>query len=531
MAAQRRGDGPSSTGNPGVPDNEGDPADSAGSGDRIDPSLDPLTAPDDELEQVEYLPIMFGVDGPSPELVADIALSFTVPVAEARTALEAETSLSYIIGLVRAGTEGDAEDAERSVGLMLAQVVDALEKMASAEALAVLRVLAVYGQDRNRSMAMRAGRRLAESGVHDAPWAGRVGRPEFVRAWSSSDGLGAQTSLGLLFTDDGTEHAVMLLIDHDLGGGVKDAWTVEGSAAGAMRERVLELATGESEMEFADLDVAEAAAMLRDAMAAPPCPVEPDQVEDATGNFELVRVRCRWLCRLAGIDEPEYALDLSALALPESFTATDGSDAGTDDGAGLATPTAGSPEPRVAHDAVLRLKVSLDGIRPPVWRRLEVRAGMLLREMHHVVQVAFDWNDIHLHCFETVPPKGSAGSSETGRGELLEGDELDRVALADLLGAVGDRLLYRYDFGDNWEHLIEVEEIEDAAPDTDYPRCTGGRRAGPPEDSGGVPGYADLLEAIADPSGPGHRERLDSMPSGWDPARFDRDEIDERLAR
>ncbi|MGL4743845.1 MAG: plasmid pRiA4b ORF-3 family protein, partial [Dermatophilaceae bacterium] len=109
--------------------------------------------------------------------------------------------------------------------------------------------------------------------------------------------------------------------------------------------------------------------------------------------------------------------------------------------------------------------------------------------------------------------------------------ELDRVALADLLGAVGDRLLYRYDFGDNWEHLIEVEEIEDAAPDTDYPRCTGGRRAGPPEDSGGVLGYADLLEAIADPSGPGHRERLDSMPSGWDPARFDRDEIDERLAR
>ncbi|MGL4177716.1 MAG: plasmid pRiA4b ORF-3 family protein, partial [Dermatophilaceae bacterium] len=77
---------------------------------------------------------------------------------------------------------------------------------------------------------------------------------------------------------------------------------------------------------------------------------------------------------------------------------------------------------------------------------------------------------------------------------------------------------------------IEVEAVEDAAPGARYPRCTGGRRAAPPEDCGGVPGYHGLLDALADPADPEHAELLDWMPPGWDPARFDRGAVDTRLS-
>jgi len=156
-----------------------------------------------------------------PELEAAVAESLLAPVARSRTALQAEVVVSHMIGTVREGVEGGPEGVEDAVRLLLRGLVAPLEGAASADALAVLRVLQVYAPDEARQPAAAAADRPAGVGVPDRPWADRVGRPQFLRAWRYGDVFGEQTSLGVLFTDRGRDHALMVLVDHPLGGGLK----------------------------------------------------------------------------------------------------------------------------------------------------------------------------------------------------------------------------------------------------------------------------------------------------------------------
>ncbi|RBQ15795.1 plasmid pRiA4b ORF-3 family protein [Spongiactinospora rosea] len=149
-----------------------------------------------------------------------------------------------------------------------------------------------------------------------------------------------------------------------------------------------------------------------------------------------------------------------------------------------------------------RIKVTLDGIRPPIWRRLEVPSAITLRDLHEVVQAAFGWEDYHMWVFDS--PLGRHGITDP---ELKIADA-SAVLLHEAIPAVGDRLQYTYDFGDNWKHTIQVQAVAPAASDIAYPRCLAGRRACPPEDCGGAWGYGYLLEILADPDHDEHRERL-----------------------
>jgi hypothetical protein len=45
--------------------------------------------------------------------------------------------------------------------------------------------------------------------------------------------------------------------------------------------------------------------------------------------------------------------------------------------------------------------------------------------------------------------------------------------------------VYDHDLSDGWCHDVRVEQILALEPTRTYPVCTGGRRAGPPEDCGG----------------------------------------------
>jgi hypothetical protein len=106
--------------------------------------------------------------------------------------------------------------------------------------------------------------------------------------------------------------------------------------------------------------------------------------------------------------------------------------------------------------------------------------------------------------------------------------------LSQVAPSAGDRLSYTYDFGDDWEHDIVVEAVGDAEPAVSYPRCVAGRRACPPEDCGGIWGYGDLLEILADPAHQEHEDRLEwlglSSAAGFDPGAFDLDQINSGLA-
>jgi hypothetical protein len=79
------------------------------------------------------------------------------------------------------------------------------------------------------------------------------------------------------------------------------------------------------------------------------------------------------------------------------------------------------------------------------------------------------------------------------------------VRLAALVSKGIDRFDYIYDFGDNWEHAIAIEAVTDADPTVMYPRFLDGARRGPPEDVGGVPGFFEFIEAVANPRHPEDR--------------------------
>lgn len=142
--------------------------------------------------------------------------------------------------------------------------------------------------------------------------------------------------------------------------------------------------------------------------------------------------------------------------------------------------------PKAAATTVHQVKVTLYGAKPPVWRRLEIPSVMTLDYLHEVMQIAFDWDDCHLHSFETV--YGEFGPAEADDDWRPLKDEAS-AALAQIAPAVRSKVVYTYDFGDDWRHDIVVEQILPAEPGVAYPRCTGGRRAAPPEDSGGIWAY------------------------------------------
>jgi hypothetical protein len=172
--------------------------------------------------------------------------------------------------------------------------------------------------------------------------------------------------------------------------------------------------------------------------------------------------------------------------------------------------------------------VTLRYLEPAIWRRLEVASASTLLDLHYVIQDTFEWDDSHLWSFDTR-------NGRYGREE----DELYRDAgtrrLIDVAPRTRSRLLYTYDFGDDWEHDIVVEAIASPEPGAAYPRCLDGERAGPPEDCGGPSGYADLIEVLGDPDDEEHDDRLDWLgldsAEEFDPGAFDISAVNARLSR
>lgn len=142
--------------------------------------------------------------------------------------------------------------------------------------------------------------------------------------------------------------------------------------------------------------------------------------------------------------------------------------------------------PKLAKSAgstIHRVKVTIYGSKPPIWRRLELPSAMTLDLVHETLQIAFDWRGYHLHAFETAC--GQFGSPDQDDGWSDRADEAT-AALAQVAPAETAKIVYVYDFGDDWRHDIVVEKILTAEPGVAYPRCIVGRRAAPEEDSGGV---------------------------------------------
>lgn len=166
---------------------------------------------------------------------------------------------------------------------------------------------------------------------------------------------------------------------------------------------------------------------------------------------------------------------------------------------------------------VYQLKATIVGTKPPVWRRLLVAETATLLDLHHVLQAAFGWLDYHLHEFEI---DGVRYGTDDGEGWGPPPKDEGRTRLRTVAGE-GTKLSYVYDFGDDWEHKVVVEKVLAAEPGVRYPACIAGQRACPPEDCGGVWGYQEFLEAIANPRHSEHESMLDWMGGSYDPDAFD----------
>jgi hypothetical protein len=181
-----------------------------------------------------------------------------------------------------------------------------------------------------------------------------------------------------------------------------------------------------------------------------------------------------------------------------------------------------------APHGIYQIKLTLLGTKPPIWRRLLVPAGLTLEQLHHVVQAAMGWQDSHLHSFRIGQKSFRIPDPEDALMGLPGGDER-KARLFTVLGKVGSKAVYTYDFGDDWEHSISVEKVLQPEEGRTYPVCVAGKRRGPPEDCGGIPGFYNLLEAISDPDHEDHEEMQDWIGGDFDPEDFSVDEVNEML--
>ena len=174
-------------------------------------------------------------------------------------------------------------------------------------------------------------------------------------------------------------------------------------------------------------------------------------------------------------------------------------------------------------DEICTLRIELTGSDPLIWRQVEVPTSMTMRALHEVIQAAMGWFDYHLWEFTVGKQRyGLPMEEDWGTEPRIDAK---KVRLRDVLAPRKTIMTYVYDFGDEWEHRLILTNTRQGDPDTEYPRFVAGERSAPPEDCGGLPGFYEKLEILADPSHPDHDE-FKEYSEDYDP-----DSIDELIIK
>ncbi len=155
------------------------------------------------------------------------------------------------------------------------------------------------------------------------------------------------------------------------------------------------------------------------------------------------------------------------------------------------------------------LRVTLLGIDPAPVREIEVPLSMTFTRLHDTIQAAFLWHDCHLWEFEyqnriygiPLDDGFDMGADKTHKA--------DTARLHRLKDGKSKEFFYLYDFGDSWEHRIEVISLSNVENSSDLPRFISGKWRTPPEDVGGPPGFFLFLEAMQDKKHEDHGDLKD----------------------
>lgn len=172
-------------------------------------------------------------------------------------------------------------------------------------------------------------------------------------------------------------------------------------------------------------------------------------------------------------------------------------------------------------EGILQIKVALCDTKPEIWRRLVVSAEVTLARLHQVLQTAMGWESCHMHEFRVGLPREMRASTVRQPGS---------VGLSEALPSIGSSMMYVYDFGDYWEHVIVREECSEAEY-PGYPVCVAGRLACPPEDCGGTGGYHDLLKTLKNPRSKRYAEMREWVGDDFDPDIFSMEAVNQQFKR
>jgi len=179
---------------------------------------------------------------------------------------------------------------------------------------------------------------------------------------------------------------------------------------------------------------------------------------------------------------------------------------------------------------IYQLKITLKNTKPAIWRRVQTNADISLNELHYLVQVVMGWGNSHLHQFNCAGQY--YGDERLWQESFDDFDMRDSLTtkVEKVLKKEKDKILYEYDMGDSWNHNILLEKITTVDIPLMHPICVKGAMRCPPEDCGGVWGYAELVETMKDPNSEEYEEMSEWLGvDEFDPAEFDLEWVNKRL--
>jgi pRiA4b ORF-3-like protein len=176
---------------------------------------------------------------------------------------------------------------------------------------------------------------------------------------------------------------------------------------------------------------------------------------------------------------------------------------------------------------IYQFKVQLQGIRPAIYRNILVEGDITFHELHHTIQIVMGWFNSHLYQFNA----GTRSIADPAFVDFGEVEDAKELKLNQVFAQKGDTVEYEYDFGDGWIHTVRLDKILPPKANEDYPKCVGGKRKCPPEDCGGVWGYENLLEVMADKTHPEYKDMKAWLGGNFDPEAFALEDINEELEK
>jgi len=156
-----------------------------------------------------------------------------------------------------------------------------------------------------------------------------------------------------------------------------------------------------------------------------------------------------------------------------------------------------------------QFKIEIHQSNPKIWRRIIIPYDYTFYKFHLAIQGAFGWENRHLFRFSENGFLDKLCYAELNEESNYDPEFVTKDAKRSKVKNAFVKLnpfKYIYDFGDKWEHNIKLEEIVDG--EIERPYCVQGGGACPPEDCGGLGGYAAIVESLNTPSHPEQEQNI-----------------------